>query len=192
MERESKSSPTMFTGTLVGRIGKKTFESVGENGKTIGLAVAHDVFRNINGQTKKQTSWVDVIVFPSLANKLDEYLTVGRLIVVNGEVWNKQNTYQKKETIVSPTDGKKLIVPFTINTNQTEIRANMIRLMPDGKGPNAEKPIEVVEGAGEPTPGVEVVNETPPQTTSNTIQIEASTSSLSMPVGTGISDDTPF
>lgn len=197
------SSPTMWNGTLIGRIGKRTWENQGDSGnKTIGLAVAHDVLvRQADGTVKKETSWVDVVVFPSLVKRLDTYLTIGRLIAIDGSFRIKASNYQTK---VNTRCGNSachapLAVPVTVNSYRVEMTADHIRLMPDGKAhtskdtstPGQAEVVNVTDEEKANFPMAEVVN--PPAEGS----APAADAQQEIPVGAGVGDpnnpdDMPF
>lgn len=189
------SSFTMWTGNLVGRIGKITFDNTNKGSRTIGLSVAHDVFvRNQETrETEKTTCWVDVIVFNGLAQRLGDYLIVGKAIVVSGDQRIRKGEYEHKITVIHPKTKDKLLVPIKVPYQKVEILANNIRLLPDGRGVKKEEStatateVEVVGTASDEeikqaaSTGIEVVS-----TNKQTVPAAAQTATVDL------DEDIPF
>ncbi|MCK4918028.1 MAG: single-stranded DNA-binding protein [Candidatus Omnitrophica bacterium] len=81
---------------------------------TLGLAVNRS-FKNKNGQSQKDTCFVNVVVWSKMAEVCNQYLSKGRQIMVEGRLQSR--SWQT-------TDGK--------NRTTLEIVATMVQFMPQG------------------------------------------------------------
>ncbi len=79
--------------TLIGRLGKDPELRTTENGASmVKFSLAHNEYRNVNGERKTQTHWFDCIAFGSLAELCSEFIHKGARIGIHGNL--KQNRWE--------------------------------------------------------------------------------------------------
>lgn len=78
---------------ILGRVGKKDFKSLQSGTTVANLSVAtYKKFKDKSGQQKEKTVWHNVTLFGSLADVINNYVNVGDLIYVDGEIDNQKYT----------------------------------------------------------------------------------------------------
>lgn len=92
---------------ILGRVGKKT-TNISQSGKLIAnLTIAtNKKIKNANGQKETKTSWHHVTVFNKLAEIVQNYVNVGELIYVEGEIdygkyTSKDGIEHNKTTVIA-------------------------------------------------------------------------------------------
>jgi len=110
---------------LVGNLGRDAelrYTPGGAAVATLSLATT-EVFKDKEGQRKEQTEWHRVVVWGKTAESLNEYLTKGKQIYVEGRL----QTRKWEEKGVEP--GDKPITRYS-----TEVKADRIVLLGGGSG----------------------------------------------------------
>lgn len=105
--------------TIVGRLGQDPEIRYTQDGKAVSnLSIAtSESYNDKNGQRQEVTEWHRVVVFGKTAENVGQYLGKGRMVLVEGPLQTR--SYEDKE-------GQTRYV--------TEIRAQRVVFMPDGKG----------------------------------------------------------
>ena len=131
---------------LVGNLGRDAelrYTPGGAAVATLSLATS-EVFKDKEGQRKEQTEWHRVVVWGKTAETLNEYLTKGRQIYVEGRLQTRKWEERGAEPGDKPT-----------TRYSTEIRADRIVLLGGvGTGQRAVGRVERehAEAAAEPSP----------------------------------------
>lgn len=111
---------------FVGRLGRDPELRYTQSGKavaTFNLAVDR-------GDTEKNTDWITCVVWDKQAETVSQYLTKGRLVLVEGRL--QQRSYEGKDK------QKKTVY---------ELHANTVRFLPDGKSHDGQP---TPQGGGKP------------------------------------------
>lgn len=78
---------------ILGRVGKKDFKSLQSGTTVANLSVAtFKKFKDKSGQQKEKTVWHNVTLFGALSEIANNYVNVGDLIYVDGEIDNQKYT----------------------------------------------------------------------------------------------------
>lgn len=115
---------------ILGRVGKKDFKNL-SNGKSVAnLSVAtFKKFKNQSGEQQEKTVWHNVTLFGSLSEVANNYVNVGDLIYIEGEVDNQKFTgndgIEKFKSVIIASQLKMLPKqkndkPQQSNTNQSQ------------------------------------------------------------------------
>ncbi len=110
---------------LVGNLGRDAelrYTPGGAPVATLSLATT-EVFKDKEGQRKEQTEWHRVVVWGKTAETLNEYLTKGKQIYVEGRLQTRQWEQKPEEP------GGKPITRYS-----TEVKADRIVLLGGGAG----------------------------------------------------------
>ena len=79
--------------TIIGRLGKDPELRTTENGASmVKFSLAHNEYRNVNGERITQTHWFDCVAFGSLAELCSEFIHKGARVGVHGNL--KQNRWE--------------------------------------------------------------------------------------------------
>ena len=122
---------------LVGNLGRDAelrYTPGGAAVATLSLATT-EVFKDKEGQRKEQTEWHRVVVWGKTAESLNEYLTKGKQIYVEGRL----QTRKWEEKGVEP--GDKPITRYS-----TEVKADRIVLLGGGSGQRSGGRVEREHG----------------------------------------------
>lgn len=83
---------------LIGRVGKKSYKNLSNGNAMVTLYVAtRKKWKDNNGEKQEQTTWHNVNFFSKLAELCDQYVDVGSLLFIKGEINNKQITHGEKQ-----------------------------------------------------------------------------------------------
>ncbi len=137
---------------LVGNLGRDAelrYTPGGAPVATLSLATT-EVFKDREGQRKEQTEWHRVVVWGKTAESLNEYLTKGKQIYVEGRL----QTRKWEEKGAEP--GEKPTTRYT-----TEIRADRIVLLGGGQRTGTAQRVdrEHPEAGGEPSHPVDITDD---------------------------------
>ncbi len=115
---------------LVGNLGKDSelrYTPGGAAVSTFSMATT-EVYKDKEGQRKEQTEWHKVVVWGKQAETLNEYLTKGKQVYVEGKLQTRK--WEEKPT----EPGDKPITRYT-----TEVKADRIVLLGGGSGSGGQR-----------------------------------------------------